>query len=416
MGSIGILVGGGPAPGINGVIGAAATTALQNGDEVLGILSGFKWLMEGPAVARTREHVRPLSLEAVARVHEQGGSVLHTARANPTKNPEHLKSCVESLDALGVDRLITIGGDDTAFSAKCVSDASGGRIQVVHVPKTIDNDLPLPDGAPTFGYETARQKASEIVQTIHEDCRTTNRWFVLIMMGRQAGHLALGAGRAAGAPVSLIREEFPPGTIPLDDVVRVVEGAIVKGLADGDPAGVAVVAEGVAELIDPTDFSTLETVGHDEHGHIRLADLPFGRLLADSVMQSLASRGVRVAIGNKDVGYELRCVSPSAYDREYTRDLGVGAVRALLDGVTGALITRREASIVSIPFEELMDPVTGRTRVRMVDIDSDSFAAALALQRRVTAADLADPKRLDAIAAAAGLSAGEARERYTPLG
>ena len=416
MGSFGILVGGGPAPGINGVIGAAATAALQNGDEVLGILSGFKWLMEGPAVARTREHVRPLSLEAVARVHEQGGSVLHTARANPTKDPEHLKRCVESLDALGVDRLITIGGDDTAFSAKCVSDASQGRIQVVHVPKTIDNDLPLPDGVPTFGYETARQKASEIVQTIHEDCRTTNRWFVLIVMGRQAGHLALGAGRAAGAPVSLIREEYSTGTIPLDDVVRVIEGAIVKGLVDGDPSGVAVVAEGVAELIDPADFSTLETVGQDEHGHIRLADLPFGKLLADAVKDSLASRGVSVAVGSKDVGYELRCVSPGAYDREYTRDLGVGAVRALLDGVTGALITRRDASIVTIPFDELMDPDTGRTRVRMVDVDSDSFAAALSLQRRVTAADLADPKRLDAIAAAAGLSAREALERYTPLG
>ena len=415
MGSFGILVGGGPAPGINGVIGAAATAALQNGDEVLGILSGFKWLMEGPAVARIGEHVRPLSLEAVARVHEQGGSVLHTARANPTKDPEHLKRCVESLDALDIDRLITIGGDDTAFSAKCVSDASRGRIQVVHVPKTIDNDLPLPDGVPTFGYETARQKASEIVQTIHEDCRTTNRWFVLIVMGRHAGHLALGAGRAAGAPVSLIREEYPPGTIALDEVVRVIEGAIVKGIADGDPSGVAVVAEGVAELIDPADFSTLETVGRDEHGHLRLADLPFGKLLADAVKDSLASRGVSVAIGNKDVGYELRCVSPGAFDREYTRDLGVGAVRALLEGVTGALITRRGGSIVPIPFDELMDPDTGRTRVRMVDVDSDSFAAALSLQRRVTAADLADPKRLDAIAAAAGLSVPEARERYTPL-
>jgi len=199
-------------------------------------------------------------------------------------------------------------------------------------------------------------------------------------------------------------------------VVRVIEGAIVKGLADGDPAGVAVVAEGVAELIDPADFATLETVGRDEHGHIRLADLPFGKLLAEAVQDALASRGVSVAIGNKDVGYELRCVAPSAYDREYTRDLGVGAVRALLDGVSGALITRRESNIVPIPFDELLDPATGRTRVRMVDIDSDSFRAALSLQRRVTAADLADPKRLAALAAAAGLSLDAARERYGPLG
>ncbi len=415
MGSFGILVGGGPAPGINGVIGAAATTALQNGHEVLGILSGFKWLMEGADVAATREHVRPLTLADVARLHEQGGSVLHTARANPTKDPEHLKRCVEALDVLGIDRLVTIGGDDTAFSATRIADVSAGRIQVVHVPKTIDNDLPLPNGLPTFGYETARQRAAEVIEVIHEDCRTTNRWFVLIVMGRQAGFLALGAGRSAGASVSLIREEYPPRTIRLDDVVRPIEGAIAKGLADGRPSGVAVVAEGVAELIDPADFAMLESVGRDEHGHIRLADLPFGKLLADAIKDTLAARGVDVAVGNKDVGYELRCVAPCAYDREYTRDLGVGAVASLLDGVTGALITRQEGRIVPIPFAELMDSQTGRTRVRMVDTDTDSFRAALSLQGRVTAADLADASRLAAIAAAAGLSPEEARKRYTPL-
>jgi 6-phosphofructokinase len=415
MGSFGILVGGGPAPGINGVIGAAALAALQQGHEVVGILSGFKWLMEGADVARKREHVRPLTVADAARLHEQGGSVLHTARANPTKDPALLKHCVESLDVLGVDRLVTIGGDDTAFSAKRVADVSEGRIQVVHVPKTIDNDLPLPHGIPTFGYETARQRAAEVVEVIHEDCRTTNRWFVLIVMGRHAGHLALGAGRAAGASVSLIREEYPPGTIRLDDVVRPIEGAIVKGLAGGCASGVAVVAEGVAELIDPADFTMLESVGRDEHGHIRLADLPFGKVLAEAVRSALASRGVDVAIGNKDVGYELRCVAPAAYDREYTRDLGVGAVASLLDGVTGALITRQQDRIVPIPFAELMDPETGRTRVRMVETDTDSFRAALSLQARVTAADLADPARLASIAAAAGLSPDEARERYAPL-
>jgi 6-phosphofructokinase 1 len=413
MGSFGILVGGGPAPGINGVIGAAATTALQQGDAMLGIESGFKWLMEGPQIAR--RHVRSLDLASVSRIHQQGGSVLHTARANPTRDPGHLKRCVESLDALGVDRLVTIGGDDTAFSAKRISDASERRIQVVHVPKTIDNDLPLPNGIPTFGYETARQKAAEVVETIHEDCRTTSRWFVLVVMGRYAGHLALGAARAAGASVCLIREEYPRRAIRLDDVVRVIEGAIAKGLASGDPSGVAVVAEGIAELIDPADFAQLESVGRDEHGHIRLADLPFGKLLADAVTASLAARGVKVAIGNKDVGYELRCVSPSAFDREYTRDLGVGAVRALCDGVTGALITRQDSRIVPIPFDELMDPETGRTRVRMVETRSDSFRAALSLQQRVSAADLADPKRLEAIAGAAGLSPAEARARYAPL-
>ena len=417
MGSYGILVGGGPAPGINGVIGAAATTALQGGAEVVGILSGFQWLMEGRATAETREHVRPLGLDEAARLHLQGGSVLHTSRANPTVDPANLDRCVEALDALGVDRLVTIGGDDTAFSAKRVADVSKGRIQVVHVPKTIDNDLPLPEGIPTFGYETARQHATQVVETIQEDCRTTNRWFVMILMGRHAGHLALGAGHAAGAAVTLIREEYPgDGQIGLDEVVRVIEGGVAKGLAEGKPYGVAVVAEGVAERIAPSDFEALESVGLDEHGHIRLADLPFGRVLADAVVESFARRGVKVAIGNKDVGYELRCVTPSAYDREYTRDLGVGAVRSLEKGVTGALITRQQGRIVPIPFADLMDPKTGRTRVRMVDTASDSFQSALALQRRVTDADLKDDARLAAIASAAKLEPAEARVRYAPLG
>jgi len=351
----------------------------------------------------------------VERLHQQGGSVLQTARANPTKDPADLERCVASLEALDVDRLVTIGGADTAFSAARIAEVSEGRVAVVHVPKTIDNDLPLPGGIPTFGFESARQHASQVVETIHEDCRTTNRWFVLIVMGRHAGHLALGAGHSAGASVSLIREEYRSDRIHLDDVVRVIEGAMAKGLAAGDPSGVAVVAEGVAELIDPDDFEMLETVARDEHGHIRLADLPFGKLLADALKERFAARGVSMALGNKDVGYELRCVSPCAFDRDYTRALGAGAVSALLGGTTGALITRQESRIVPIPFGDLMDPATGRTRVRMVDVDTDTFRSALALQSRVTAEDLADDAKLAEIARAAGLEPAEARERYAPL-
>ena len=179
MSRFGILVGGGPAPGINGVIGAAATVALRRGHSVVGILDGFNWIMQGDT-SRTVD----LDEDGVSRIHLQGGSILHTSRANPTKNPEHLAAVVKSLDSLGIDHLITIGGDDTASSANRVAEAAEGRIKVVHVPKTIDNDLPLPEGIPTFGFETAREHGTTVVERIQMDMQTTNRWFFIVMMGR----------------------------------------------------------------------------------------------------------------------------------------------------------------------------------------------------------------------------------------
>jgi len=376
---------------------------------VIGILDGFKWLMKGDV-----EHVRELVASEVGHIHLQGGSILHTSRANPTKNEGDLERVVAALDRLGIDHLVTIGGDDTSFSARRVAEVAGGRIRVVHVPKTIDNDLPLPAGVPTFGFETAREHAAHVVQALAEDCRTTHRWFFVIMMGRTAGHLALGAGKAGGAAVTVIPEEFSGDRIGIDQVVRVLEGAIVKRLSQGRSDGVAVVAEGVAERFDPDD-PILKDAPRDEHGHVRLAEVPLGKVLRTAVGEALASRGIKVATGEKDVGYELRCVPPTAFDRDYTRDLGVGAVRALLGGTSEAMITRQASGIVPVPFADIVDPATGRTRVRTVDVTTDSYANARALQVRIEAEDLADPARLDAIARAAGLSPDEARARYGDL-
>jgi 6-phosphofructokinase 1 len=314
-----------------------------------------------------------------------------------------------------VTHLVTIGGDDTAFSAKRVADTAAGRIKVAHVPKTIDNDLPLPQLAPTFGFETAREHATTVVERILEDTRTTGRWFFIIMMGRKAGHLALGAGKSAGATITLIPEEWGGAKIKFDEVVRVLEGSIVKRLAQGAPDGVAVIAEGVAEYLDPEELEALKDAPRDEHGHVRLAEVPLGKVLRTAVADALAARGVKVQIGDKDVGYELRCGQPTAFDRDYTRDLGVGAVRTLLAGQSSVLITRQQGKIVPIPFAELMDPATGRTKVRLVDVDTDSFRNARSLQTRVTKDDLADSGKLAALAKAAKLTPEEAKVRYAVL-
>jgi len=411
MTTFGILVGGGPAPGINGVIGAATILARKSGARVIGILDGFRWLMEGSV-----EHVTELQIPDVSRIHLAGGSILRTSRANPTKSGEALANVVKSLDALGVDRLITIGGDDTAFSARRVAELAGGRIRVVHVPKTIDNDLPLPQGIPTFGFETARELAADVVTRMLEDARTTGRWYFVIVMGRKAGHLALGAAKAAGATLCLIPEDFPAGPIRLDHVARILEGSVVKRLAMGRPDGVAVIAEGIGERLEPGDLEGLDAVERDEHGHIRLAEVPLGRVLRDRVRDSLAKLGVKTTIGEKDVGYELRCAAPRAFDLDYTRDLGAGAVRTLLAGGSSVLVTRQAGgAIVPIPFDELMDPKTGRTRVRMVDTSTASHESARALQVRMERRDLAEPGLLAALARVTNLAPEDARKRYEPV-
>jgi 6-phosphofructokinase len=175
-----------------------------------------------------------------------------------------------------------------------------------------------------------------------------------------------------------------------------------------------VIAEGVASAMDPND-PLLADAPRDEHGHVRLAEVPLARVLRTGVADALAARGVKVTIGEKDVGYELRCGYPTAFDRDYTRDLGVGAVDTLLAGKTSVLITRQAAQIVPVPFEQIIDPKTKKSRVRGVDTSSGSYRNALALQERITAADLADAQTLAAIAKAAKLSPEQARERYRPL-
>jgi 6-phosphofructokinase 1 len=410
MATFGILVGGGPAPGINGVIGAATILARRSGAQVFGIREGFRWLMEGDT-----SHVEPLEIAGVSRIRPLGGSILLTARANPTKRPEDLDRVIATLDELGIDHLVTIGGDDTAFSAFNVAEKAGGRIRVAHVPKTIDNDLPLPPGIPTFGFETARETATRLLSHLMEDARTTRRWYFAVVMGRNAGHLALGSATAAGVTLFLIPEHFPAGKIRFHTVANLLEGAMIKRRVMDRPYGVAVIAEGVGERLDPDDMEVLKDVERDEHGHIRLSEVPLGTVLRYAVRDALAERGIKVTIVEKDLGYELRCAAPNAYDLTYTRDLGAGAVRTLLSGVSGVMITRQGESVVPIPLSEMIDPKTGRTRLRLVDTSSESHENAWALQVRVENSDLEDPKMLKALAETARLSEEEVKERYRPI-
>jgi ATP-dependent phosphofructokinase / diphosphate-dependent phosphofructokinase len=405
-----ILVGGGPAPGINSVIGAATIRACLSGIPVLGIRDGFQWIMRGEL-----GHARPLDIEAVSRIHFRGGSCLGTARANPTKDPKTLDATVRSLQQLGVGKLVTIGGDDTAFSAMRLSAHSQGTLKVVHVPKTIDNDLDLPAWIPTFGYQTARHVGTGIVRDLLTDAQTTSRWYFVVAMGRKAGHLALGIGKAAGATLTVIPEEFPSKQIPMRAIVDVLAGAIIKRLAYGRSDGVAVLAEGLVESIPETDLAELEGAERDEHGHIRLAEIDFGRIIKTAVSERLKSLGLKATIVSKDIGYELRCTDPIPFDMEYTRDLGYCAAKYLIEGGSGAMVTVQEGKFKPIRFEDMLDPETGRTRVRLVDTETEYYKIARRYMLRLRRDDFADAVEINRYAAVTNLKPDEFRAQFEYL-
>jgi 6-phosphofructokinase 1 len=404
-----ILVGGGPAPGINSVIGAATIRARLDGIDVLGIRDGFEWIMQGDI-----DHVVPLTIEAVSRIHFRGGSYIGISRANPNTTPEYLENAIRSLLRLNVTRLLTIGGDDTAFSAMALDRRAAGRIRVVHVPKTIDNDLDLPAHVDTFGFQSARHYGVDIVKNLMVDAKTTSRWYFVIAMGRKAGHLALGIGKSAGATLTLIAEEFTP-PIRLQTVVDTLAGAIIKRLSEGRRDGVAVIAEGLVLGIAPEDFAGIEEVERDAHGHLRIDEVNLGEILKAQVTDRLRQFAIRTTIAAKNIGYELRCADPIPLDMEYTRDLGYCAAKFLLAGGHAAVISMQGGHFVPIPFSQMLDTETGRTRVRLVDITSTRYAIARRYMIRLRRDDFEDPHALAKLATSVRLQEGEFRAQFEHL-
>ena len=394
-----ILVAGGPAPGINSVISAATIRAQLEKVEVIGIHDGFEWIMHGDV-----EHVTPLTIDVVSRLHFRGGSHIGISRANPTLREEHLENTIVSLQRLGATQLITIGGDDTAYSAHRLVQRSGGRLRVVHVPKTIDNDLDLPPYVDTFGFQTARHYGVEVVKNLMVDGKTTSRWYFVTAMGRKAGHLALGIGKSAGATLTMIPEEFAGRRIRLRTLVDILAGAVIKRRTAGRRDGVAVLAEGLILGIDPEDLKALEHAERDEHDNVRLAEINIGAVLKAAVAARLREFGIKTTIVAKNIGYELRCADPIPADLDYTRDLGFCAARYVHAGGSAAMISIQAGQFVPIPFERLMDPETGRAKVRLVDINSSRYRIAYRYMLRLRRDDFDDAGELANLAATAGTS------------
>jgi 6-phosphofructokinase len=405
---IGIVIGGGPAPGANGVISAVAIEAVKVGAVPIGFHDGFEWLAQ-----RYTDEQHELTIDECSRIHLDGGVLLGSSRTDVASDAESLENTLAALAKLKIDALVCVGGDDMVRSALAI--ASRSSIKVVQVPKSIDNDLWMPLPLATLGYETARHAGVDVVKSLMEDARTTGRWYLGVTMGRPTGHLTLGIGKAASATCTIIPEEFPDAIIALSDIVDIVEGSIIKRRAMGKPHGVVLLAEALVERFSPREVAELQDVDRDAQGNIRVTEIDLGRKVKNEVQMRLEQRGIKVTIVDKTIGYELRCAPPIPFDAEYARDLGYAAVMHLLAGDSGVLITIQGGECQPIPLTDVLDRETGKGRRRAVDVTTESYHVAREYMVRLGARDFADETWLAALAKAGGLSVEAFRTRFSHL-
>lgn len=363
-GSILMLAGGGPAPGINTVISSVAKVFLRDGYRVIGLHDGYKNLFtDNPSII-------DIDFEMADRVFSMGGSMLRMSRYKPAD----LEFKTNFFKKNNVKLLVTIGGDDTASTANRISKFLSERkfpIQNIHVPKTIDNDLPLPEGQPTFGYQSAKQEGVRIGRTIYEDARSSGNWFVVSAMGREAGHLAFGIGAACHYPMIIIPEMFNKTKVTLEKITNLIISSIVKRKILGIPYGVAIVSEGVFHFMsdDEIEASGIQFT-YDEHGHPELGTVSKAHIYNMLLQIRLKQLSINVKSRPVEMGYELRCIQPTAFDLLYCSLLGIGVKKVFDDGLTGCMVSSDPTGDITPLFLKDLEDGHGKVRTRMVTMDS----------------------------------------------
>ncbi len=367
-GAFGIIVSGGPAPGINSVISSVVIEASNRGFPVKGLRDGFAALSKNHSDA-----VLNLEIDQVSAIANTGGSLLGTSRYNPFQSETTRTAFLRGLHEQGIDKLVVIGGEGSAYLSHQACLAAP-ELKVIHVPKTIDNDLFLPNHHPSFGFETARYAGTKILDTLMVDARTTKRWFLVTSMGRKAGFLALGLGIASGATSTLIPEEFSPGTAP-QKVAEIICNTMQRRVTMGRDWGLVVIAEGLIDLLDSKGSDLLKGCPRDELGRIMYSQVELGDVILPELRKCCTKLGHYPKINTKNIGYELRCHPPVSFDIEYTKFLGFGAVRHLCEGKSDGMITKDFDRLGFLPLADLVMP-DGSMKSRRVDLESDIYKVA----------------------------------------
>ena len=334
--SVIILCGGGPAPGMNTVVCSVAKTFLSNGYRVIGLHGGYSGLFSKQA--RTED----LDFFKADAYFNRGGSYLQMSRFKPTDEDFEKNFNLDLFKDNNIKLLVTVGGDDTASTANRIAkflEKKQYPIHNIHVPKTIDNDLPLPDNAPTFGFNSAKDEGAHIARTVYEDARTSGNWLLISAMGRSAGHLALGIGEATHCPMTIIPEMFNKTDITIDKIIKLTLSAIIKRKMLGIDYGTVVVAEGVFHDLSAEDIKEAGVhMTYDEHGHPELGKISKAVLFNELLEKQAKKIGLKVKTRPVEIGYDVRCQDPIAYDLTYCSELAMGVYELFKKGETGCMV------------------------------------------------------------------------------
>lgn len=413
---LGIICGGGPAPGLNGVVAAATFYANRLGWQILGFHDGYLHLASGKA-EEVRENIIELNPDLVAPIIREGGSLIRTDRFDPTRSPQKVSNTLRMLSEFHIKYLLIIGGNDKITCTHLITQGvDPHEMQVLVVPKTIDNDVQLPSDQSTFGYHSARQFGTSLVKNLMMDAKSAPRWFIVETMGRRTGHIALSIAEASGAHLAIIPEDFGEKKIELSDICDVFEGALLKRLAAGKNYGVCVISEGLIHQMSSTSIQALfqsKFINYNSEGQIILDDAELSRAITKEMNRRLEILGIGVRVTPKKIGYELRSCNPNDFDSVYSQDLGYGAIEGFKDNHSNAIVVWSDGVISFQSFRNLMDPCTGRIFPRKIDITSQQYEIIESYMWNVKRADLKNSELVDKLCKLCKMTSQEFISKYT---
>lgn len=370
MKSIAILTGGGPAPGMNTVVASVAKTFLRDGFRVIGLHGGYS------ALFTEQPRMTEIDFLLADEIFNKGGSLLKMSRFKPTDEDFEKRFNIDFFRDNDVKLLVTVGGDDTASTANRIANFLASHqylIANIHVPKTIDNDLPLPNSSPTFGYNSAKAQGCVIGTAVMEDARTSENWFLVSAMGRSAGHLALGIAGACHYPMVVIPEFFNKTEITIEKIINMVISCIVKRKLMGINYGAAMISEGVFHSLSDEEIKKSGiNFSYDDHGHPELGKVSKANIFNDLLERRVKELGLKVKSRPVEIGYAIRCHTPIAFDLTYCSQMGMGVHKLFNDGCTGCMVYVDNLGNVSpLYLKDIQDPKTGKIPPRLVDVTSN---------------------------------------------